>query len=201
MNVKKILNNIYVWNILAAIVVLIILVFITLGWLDKYTRHGESVEIPDIKGLTIESAEPFFQAKNLHYQIIDSVFNRDAAPGTVVETVPPIGTRVKEGRTIYVTLNSFSSQLLVVPEVKDYSQRQAIAVLKSVGFENVQTKIVPGAYRDLVLGLERQGVPLEAGERIPIAAPLTLLVSSGQEEIVVSQDSIVMDGSSEESWF
>lgn len=201
MNVQKIFNNIYVWNILAAIVVLVILVFITLGWLDKYTRHGESVEIPDIKGLTIENADPFFRAKNLQYQIIDSVFNRNAAPGTVVETVPPIGTRVKEGRTIYVTLNSFSSQSLIVPEVSDYSQRQAIAVLKSVGFENVEIKIVPGAYRDLVVGLERQGVPLDAGERVPITASLTLLVSSGQEEIEIPQDSIVMDAGSEESWF
>ena len=201
MNAKKIFTNIYVRNILLAFIVIVILIFLTLWWLNGYTRHGESVEIPNVKGFTIERAEPFFQTNNLNYQIVDSVFNRDATPGTIVETIPPIGTKVKEGRTIYVTLNSFSSQLLVVPEVADYSQRQAIAILKSIGFENVQIKLVPGTYRDLVLGLEKQGVLLKAGERVPITAPLTLLVSSGEEEIIFSEDSLIIEDSPEESWF
>ena len=200
MNAKKILTNIYVRNILAAIIIIVLLTFLTLAWLNKYTRHGESTEIPNVKGLTIEKAEPFFEATHLNYQVIDSVFNRDAAPGTIVETIPPIGTKVKEGRIIYVTLNSFSSQLLIVPEVMDYSQRQAIAILKSIGFENIRTKLVPGAYRDLVLGLEAQGVPLIAGERVPINVQLTLLVSSGEAPLIPN-DSVIMEGGPEESWF
>ena len=202
MNIKNFFSNIYVRNFLAALVVFLILIFGTLGWLNKYTRHGESVEIPNVKGLTIEKAQPFFQANHLNIQIVDSVFNRNAAPGTIVETIPPIGTKVKEGRIIYVTLNSFSSHFLLIPEVKNSSQRSAIALLKSIGFENVQIKIVPGAYRDLVLGLESKGISVEAGKRVPVTTPLTLLISSGvEEEILFSNDSIAIDATPEESWF
>ena len=202
MNTKNFFNNIYVRNFLAALIILLILIFGTLEWLDKYTRHGESVEIPNVKGLTIEKAQPFFQANRLGIQIVDSVFNRNAAPGTIVETIPPVGTKVKEGRTIYVTLNSFSSQFLFIPEVKNSSQRSAIALLKSIGFDNIQTKTVPGAYRDLVLGLESKGVSVETGKRVPVTTPLTLLISSGvEEEILFSNDSIAIDATPEESWF
>jgi len=201
MNTKSFFFNIYVRNILAALIIFIVLAFLTLGWLKIYTRHGESTEIPNVKGLALEKAVPFFEAAHLNYQVIDSVFNRSAAPGTIVETIPPIGTKVKEGKTIYVTLNSFSSQLLIIPDITDYSQRQATAILKSIGFENIQVKLVPGAYRDLVLGLERNEVSLNVGDRLPVNAQITLLVSSGEEEIVIPDDSLMMEGSPEESWF
>lgn len=202
MNAKQFFSNSYIQNFLLACIVIILLIFLSLWWLGKYTHHGESTEIPDVKGFTIEKAEPFFKTNHLNYQVIDSVFNRNAAPGTIVETIPPIGTKVKEGRTIYVTLNSFSSQLLAVPDVTDYSQRQAIAILKSIGFENIQTELVPGAYRDLVLGLKSNEVPLEAGKLIPIHTQLTLLVSSGEEEEeLFPEDSVIIESGPEESWF
>ena len=201
MKLKKFFINIYVRNILLAIVVTVALILLTLWWLKVYTRHGESVEIPNLKGLTIEKAQSAFQDGNLNFQVIDSVFNRNATPGTIVETIPPIGTKVKKGRTIYITLNSFSSLMLTIPEITDRSQRQAVAILKSVGFEDVNVKQVPGSYRGLVVGLEAKGKPLTTGESVSITTPLTLLVSSGVGGISLSSDSIEIEDTTEESWF
>ena len=201
MKLKKFFINIYVRNILLAIVVTVALILLTLWWLKVYTHHGESVEIPNLKGLTIEKAQSAFQDGNLNFQVIDSVFNRNATPGTIVETIPPIGTKVKKGRTIYITLNSFSSLMLTIPEITDRSQRQAVAILKSVGFEDVNVKQVPGAYQGLVVGLETKNKPLTTGESVPITTPLTLLVSSGVGDISLSSDSIEIEDTTEESWF
>jgi beta-lactam-binding protein with PASTA domain len=69
--------------------------------------------------------------------------------------------------------------MLTVPEVMDLSQRQALALLKSSGFENIQVKTVPFAYEDLVVGLEYNFREVRAGTKIPASALLTLKVSSG----------------------
>lgn len=202
MNVGKFFNNIFVKNIILAILISIVLVLITLWGLDAYTQHGKAVEVPEVKGLQVEKAIPFFTNRNLNYQVIDSTFVKNAAPGTILETDPPVGTKVKEGRTIYITINSYTAQMLGIPEVKDMSQRQAMAILKSMGFEQIEVKTIPGAYRDLVIGLESRGRELRAGDRVPVDTPLTLKVSSGSGEELFPGDTMILEESpEEESWF
>lgn len=179
--------------------VFVVLVFVVLAWLNSYTRHGSQVEIPDVKGMQVADAAPFLAQKRLRYEVIDSTFVRNKAAGSILETVPPVGTNVKEGRTIYLTVNSRTAQMLIVPVVKDMSQRQAKAILKSVGFETVTVKSVSGAYKDLVMGLETKGRELNSGERLPADTPLTLLVSSGVEEEIFSDDFNPVN--LDESWF
>jgi beta-lactam-binding protein with PASTA domain len=187
-------TNIYVKNLLIAFAILAVIIFVVLRWLDIYTNHGKQVTVPDVVGLQVAEAAPFFGQRTLYYVVIDSSFVKNRPSGSILETIPPVGTNVKEGRTIYVTVNSYSAHLLVVPEVKNMSQRQASAMLKSLGFESVTITMVSAAYRDLVLGLETRGKILSAGDRLPADIPLTLLVSSGEGEILFSDDdSLIMD--------
>jgi beta-lactam-binding protein with PASTA domain len=195
-------KHIIIANLLLAIIILVVLTTILMFWLDSYTNHGKAVEVPDVKGLKPEVAAAIFQERELSYAVIDSQFIKNALPGTILETIPPTGTSVKKGRTIYLTVNSFSAQLLVIPDVIDISQRQASSMLKSIGFESIQEKLVPGAYRDLVVGLETRGKTLSIGDKVPANAPLTLLISSGVEEITpneVEEEDLEMI--EEESWF
>ena len=199
---QSFLNNIYVRNLLGLILAFILLISIVLLWLSFYTQHGKAVEVPDVKGLSVAKAEPFFAKKNLHCLVIDSVFIKNAVPGSIAETTPPVGSKVKEGRTIYLKVISFLPQLIAIPDVKDTSQRQSLAILRSLGFENVGIKIVPGAYREMVQRIESLGTTLEAGRRVPADTPLSLCVSSGSEgnlflESVPDSGSVSVD----ESWF
>jgi beta-lactam-binding protein with PASTA domain len=202
MNTRSFFSNIYIKNLLIAVFIFIVLVFAVLWWLDSYTNHGKKVIVPDVKGLRVTDAAPLFERQTLQYVVIDSSYVKNKLPGSILETVPPVGTSVKEGRTIYITVNSYIAQMLIVPSVKDMSQRQASAMLKSVGFERVSIQLVSGAFQDLVLGLETGGQILNGGDRIPADTPLILLVSSGQEEISFPEgDEILLDNDSEESWF
>ena len=169
-------------------------------WLNSYTNHGKVVEVPNVKGLKIEDAIPLLEGKTLQYDIVDSMFVKNATPGTILETTPPVGVLVKEGRTIYITINSLNAQKITIPDVIDLSQRQGISMLRSLGFESIETKTVPGAYRDLIVGLESKGVTLEAGTKISPTAPLRLLVSSGMEEPSAIKEDVVEE-TDEESWF
>jgi beta-lactam-binding protein with PASTA domain len=191
-------------NLLLAAGIIVILLLGVLLWLDKYTNHGEAIEVPDIKGLSVETAASLLQAKELNYLVIDSLFVKNALAGTIIETVPPIGTTVKKERTIYLTINSFSAQLLTIPDVIDLSQRQALSMLRSVGFESIQEKMVSSPFRGLVVGLEAFGRPLSAGDKVPVNSNLVLLISSGKEELSVDsvngEEGVELEITEEESW-
>ena len=202
MKKKSFFGNIYVKNILSLILVSILLVSSVLLGLKIYTQHGKAVEIPDIKGKSIEDAELALLAKNIYYSVIDSVFIKNVAPGTIVETIPPVGSMVKEGRTIYVKVNSYLPQLITVPDLINSSRRNSYAMLKSLGFEKIEIKPVPGIYRDLVMGLETKGVTIDAGQRIHANTPLSLLVSTGSGEAILLENLIdSTEVSIDESYF
>lgn len=202
----KLIKNPLVVNVLLMFAVLILVIFGTLKWLDNYTRHNEVVIVPDVKGLTMEDAVSFFENNGLRYNIIDSVFSKDVAPGTIVELKPNAGSKVKEGRIVFITLNALSSQMEAVPDVEDMSFRQAYALLRARGFESVEIEYVPGDFKDLVIAIELRGRVLKSGEKVPLTSHLILKVSNGEDE-VLPEDSLGFDGpvvplnSEEESWF
>ncbi|MDR2626414.1 MAG: PASTA domain-containing protein [Dysgonamonadaceae bacterium] len=198
MKFKTIINNVFVKNMLSAVVLLAVLIVGTLRWLDGYTRHGDAVVVPDVIGMSPAQALPLLEKAGLRYEI-DSIHVKNAKAGTIVDLIPSRGSRVKSNRIIFISLNAFSPEILTVPEVKDLSQRQALALLKSSGFDRVEVSFVPSAYEDLVIGLEYNSGEVWAGTKIPATALLTLKVSSGAmvDENTESTDSVPSD----ESWF
>ena len=129
------------------------------------------------------------EERGLRYNIIDSVFSKDVPPGAIVEVVPAPGSKVKQGRILFVTINANTSLMAVLPEVADLSFRQAYALLRSLGFSSVEVKYIPGDYRNLAIGVEWNERPVEPGRHIPLNAHLVLIVSSGEAEI----DSTALD--------
>jgi beta-lactam-binding protein with PASTA domain len=202
--IKFLQKHIIIANLLLALFIVCVLAVGILFWLDVYTRHGKTVEVPDVKGLLVEESAPFFQNKSLRYVVADSLYVKRSKPGTILETTPPIGTAVKEGRTIYLTISSYYAKLYTIPDVMDMSQRQAISLLRSTGFENVQVKTVPGAFRDLVVGLETRGQNVSIGDKVLSDALLMLLVSSGEgggEEESVDENPAEEPEDSSDNWF
>lgn len=185
----KIGKNPFVVSILLVILITWGLIYGTLLWLDSYTRHNQAVVIPDVKGLTIEKAEPLLAEKGIRYNIIDSVFSKDVSPGAIVELVPEPGSKVKEGRIVFVTINAKTSQMAIMPEVQDLSFRQAYALLRSLGFTSVEVKYIPAEYTNLAIGVEMNERPVEQGQHVPLNAPLVLIVGSQEME----QDSLALD--------
>ncbi|GHT04105.1 hypothetical protein AGMMS49525_10080 [Bacteroidia bacterium] len=174
-------SHILLKNILLALGIVLVLVYVVLKELDVYTRHGKEVIVPDVKGLSVSEAQTLLFQHELQGVVVDSTFVKNKPTNTILETVPPNGNSVKIGRTIYLTINSHAAHLLTVPEVKDISQRQAIAMLKSLGFEQVFTKSVSGGYENLVIGLENgRGQNVTEGTQLAGDTPLYLLVGSGQ---------------------
>ncbi|MDR1632150.1 MAG: PASTA domain-containing protein [Dysgonamonadaceae bacterium] len=190
-------------HLLLVIIVSGILVWGVSIWLNVYTNHGESVEIPNVKSMKLDAAQPIFEAKELSCQVIDSTYNKTVSPGTIIETIPPIGSKVKKGRTIYIRLNSYSAGMISIPDdfwnskSKNLSPRRATTMLKASGLGKIEIKWVQD-HRDLVVGLEYQGRQLQIGDKVPDNATVTLLVGSGsaaneQNEVPVTNEETTED--------
>lgn len=186
---KKITTNIYVRNVLLMLILAVILIAITLFCLNKYTRHNESIEVPDLKGLQVQDAASIIASSSLRYEVVDSVYNQDGVPGAIVEQIPLGKSHVKEGRTIYLTVQAKSEQLVSMSDLEDASLRQAEALLKALGFSRINIEKVPSQYQDLVFGVAYRGVTVKAGQKIPKNSVLTLRVGDGG----VSADSTEID--------
>jgi len=174
-----ILSNSIVKNLLMIIICGILLVVLALLLLNVYTRHGQNVVVPALESLQIGEANTILRAKGLHAEIVDSIYQRDAVPGAIIDQRPKAGNKVKEGRAIYLTIYAKNPQMVAVPELTDYSTRQASALLNSIGFTQLSIQEVPAEYSGLVVAVEYRGKRLTPDEKIPAGSPLTLIVTSG----------------------
>ena len=93
-------------------------------------------------------------------------------------------TKVKTNRTVYLTVTAFTSKMVVLPRLTDMSERQARSALEGIGLTNVSVAPIASDYKDLVLGVKYNGLPIQAGTRIPASAKITIEVGIGREDEV-----------------
>lgn len=185
-------NNRFFWiNIIAMILVVIVVIFGALKWLDSYTRHGDAIEVPNVKNINVDEAEVMLNNRELSLVVIDSTYKKDLPAGTVLEQNPVPGSKIKKGRAIYVTINSDRVPLVAIPDIVDNSSlRQAEAKLKAMGIKLTEPQYISGE-KDWVYGLSYRGRQLNTGDRVPREAILTLTAGNGSE--AVEEDSTQVD--------
>lgn len=186
MNAKKApskirLGNSIIKNILLIIATGIILLIATLVLLHIYTRQNKSVNVPQMKGLQLKEAKVLLKSQGLNFVVVDSLYDKDAIPGAIIEQVPIAKSRTKSGREVFLTIYSSNPPELAVPGLVDYSYRQAEALLISMGFEQLTIQEVPSEYKGLVKAIEYRGKKLQPEEKIPAGSPLTIIVGSGMQ--------------------
>lgn len=198
-------------NIIIMGVVLILIVFFAFKGIDKFTRHGEAILVPDVKGLSVAEATSVFQRHGLTCAASDSTYVENEVPGRILDYNPSEGSKVKQGRIIYLTINTKHTPNIPVPDVADNSSaRQARARILAAGFKLTEDEYISGQ-REWVYEVKKNGVVLPLGAKAPIGATLTLVVGDGTAE-PMGLDSLDIDfngadsvapkkPSVEESWF
>lgn len=171
---KKILLHIGLMMVAA-----VVICWVTMLWLDVWTRHDATVEVPSVKSATFETASSLLADEGLTAILVDSVYDKTTRPGTVIEQNPKPGTIVKEGREVYLTINALSPKMVTLPTLTDISVRQAKSILEGLEIKNVVEKRVQSDYKDLVLGVYCNGRRLSPGARVPVSATIELEVGEG----------------------
>ncbi|MCR4591786.1 MAG: PASTA domain-containing protein [Bacteroidaceae bacterium] len=180
---KKLTSPIVYWNLIMLVVVSIVLLIVLWFWMKDYSHHGESVEVPQVKGMLLADAEYELEKQGLAVVISDSSYNRNLPAGTVLEIAPDAGSKVKTGRNIYLTINTRNVPTLPIPDIADNcSLREAEARLKSLGLKLGPIEYAPGD-KDWVLSVKCKGRTVVAGDRVEIDCPITLVVGNNNSGI------------------
>lgn len=176
--IRKLFGPIIWGNLLVMVLLALALVVGLWFFLESYTHHGEKVPVPNVKGMLLEDASYALEEVGLVPSVTDSSYNKSLPPGTILEQQPVSGREVKSGREISLTINTNRTPTLVVPDIADNcSLREAEAKLRAQGFKIGPTEYVPGD-KDWVLGVKCRGRNVLAGERVPLDAPLVLVVGN-----------------------
>ena len=97
------------WNLVAAVAVASVLVFVTFLSLNLYTRHGEELLVPDLSNLSVEQAAEVAASHKMTVEVTDSIYVKRMAKGAVFRQIPTPGSKVKRGRCISLIVNTSKS--------------------------------------------------------------------------------------------
>ena len=161
-------SNPILWNLTLIAVVLIALIVLSYIALAVGTRHGMRRRVPDFTGLTLKDAQYYASQKGLKIIVNDSLYVPAYPGGMVLEQLPKGGVDVKEGRKIYLTINSFAQKKLPMPYVAGRSLRQAKNMLEGSGFGIERLEYVEDMATNYVLGQYLGGVEITAESNIKI---------------------------------
>ncbi len=174
---KKGLKNIAFVTIVN--IALIALVYFSLAW---YTKHGEAIEVPDLTGKTEAEIKAILEDLDLEYVITDSLFKKEATPGSIRDQSPKPGSKVKAGRTLFLSIYMKQPPMIQI-NVKEGDHVQ-IATLRLLNKGiNFNIKYAPNnSMVGVVMKVEYNGMPLNYMDRVRHGETITLTVGQSVDD-------------------
>lgn len=176
---KFFISKVFFKNLFIAIILIIAIIWGTFRALNIFTQHGEAYSVPDFSGLTIDEVMQLTGEKKLRYQIIDSVYLPYKKRGTIVNQSPPANFKVKENRTIFLTLNAFYAERVNMPNLIGVSLRQANDIIETYGLNAGKLKYVSDLARNNVLEQKYNGKNIQKGTLINKGSYIDLILGKG----------------------
>lgn len=167
-------------NLLLSVIILFLFFVLVLQSLKWYTHHGESVTVPSLKSMSFNEAKLKLQDLHLNFEVIDSAFDPKRAPLSILDQSPAAGSKVKQSRTIYLTINSKTPPLREVPDLINKSSLKFAKIqLESRGF--VLGKLIYEPHPDMnaVIDMKYNGKSITKNQRVPIGSTIDLVLGNG----------------------
>ena len=141
-----------IWkNIGLLIVSLIALLFLTQVLLKSCTRHGESLQVQNFEGLSLEEAQQKAKRDKLRIMVLDSMDRGNRPPNVVISQDPTPFSRVKKNRTIYLTTTRVTRESTKTPPISerdnynDYKRTLRVRMIEAEIKEEVaDNRYLPG---------------------------------------------------------
>lgn len=175
-------SKLFLKHFLIALIIGNVLFWGSLLSLNLITRHGETILVPDVKGLTIEEATKKLNEKKLACIVADSVFQLNKPKGSIIDQNPPSNFKVKSGRKVFLTINSFFPERVKMPNVVGVSLRQAKSVLETYGLKVGQLRYVPDIAKDNVLDQKFKGKKITEGSVVEKGSAIDLVLGRGGKD-------------------
>jgi len=164
---------------LAIVLVLCTLLYICFfASLNCVTKHGKEQTIPNVTGK--DANEAVSQLTKLHFEVnVDSTYEPAARPLTVLKQVPDTGSIVKDGRTVFLTVNMMVPPRIPMPNLVSLSLRSAEMLLRNNKLLLGDTIFKPDLAAGAVLEQRYKGQVIQPGEMILQGSNIGLVIGNG----------------------
>lgn len=98
------LSRKFLKNLLGIVLLFVISFIIATLWLKFYTKHGQQRELPDYQNMELAVAEKDAKEQKFRLEVTDSIHVVGEPGGKILQQNPEPFSKVKSGRTIYVTI-------------------------------------------------------------------------------------------------
>jgi len=143
---------------------------------------GGGVVVPPLTGLTEEQAQTELEAAGLTLGVVGTENSDTVEPGIIISQDPEAGDKVEQGTAINIVVSLGIAQV-VVPDLTEYKEADAIAALRSTGeveYDHSEDENSADVAKGLVIRTEPA-----AGTSVPKGTPVVLYVSVGVAQVKV----------------
>lgn len=182
---KFFMGKLFYKHLFLSVLFVLSIVFLILFFLKLYTRHDKLIELPDFKVYQISEVDSIFDELSLRYIVIDSIYNDNLLPQSIVDQDPKPGSFVKENRRVYFTVVSKNKKRVKVPNLIDLTLRRATSKLLNSGLSLGELKYVPDMAKNAVLKQMFEGNEIKEGEILPAGSKIDLEIGDGLSDVVV----------------
>jgi eukaryotic-like serine/threonine-protein kinase len=183
MSLRKFLTSFtFFKNLFFALVIVIVFLVVFVKFLDFSTNHGEEIIVANLSKMKLEVAEEKLDEEGLEVFLLDTVdFRPEFPPYSIVEQDPIAGSKVKDGRKIYVKLNAGGYAMVTFPDLKNKTFRQAENALRALGLMEGELKYVANIAKDIVLEVSHNGKQLKAGDKLMKNSKIDFVLGDGKD--------------------
>lgn len=181
-------------NPLVRIIIILLLITVIGLWiinmsLHSHTKHGETITVPDFTGMTEAEVKERCEKDKLNYKIDKVDYAAGRPMSSVLDQQPKPDSKVKESRTIYITINSqkvpqklLANDTLAWKKYFESFPQDAENVLRNRGFKvNEEVEFEPDISL-YVLKILYNGEEVVFEDSIPEGAELTLVAGNGSPD-------------------
>lgn len=179
---KFITNKPFWVNLLAAIVIALLIIFLflkTLGWI---TKHGAYLKVPAVTGMKTNEAVKLLEKEGFDVYIQDSVFTDTAKRGVVLKQLPDPNATVKVNRTVFITVNRYVPPMLDMPKLEGQNLSFAIRMLERNHLKLGDTTFRPDFMMGSVLEQHYNGMRIPEKSKIQWGSRIDLVIGGGLEK-------------------
>lgn len=169
-------------NILAALALFFLIIFIILQLLGWLTKHGDYLTVPAVKGKRTEEAIKMLESQGFDVAIQDSVYTDTLPRGTVIKQLPDPNATVKINRTVFLTVNRYTPPMIVMPSLEGKPLNFALDILERSHLKLGDTIFRADFMKGSVIEQQYKGQKILPGAKVQWGSRITLVISRGLEE-------------------
>lgn len=190
---KFITNRPFWVNLLAALALGLLIIFLVLQLLGWITKHGEYLTVPAVTRKNTDEAIKLLEDKGFEVIIQDSVFTDTAKRGTVIKQLPDPNSTVKINRTVFLTVNRYTPPMITMPSLEGKTLSYALDLLERSHLKLGDTIFKPDFMKGSVIEQQYKGNKILPGDKVQWGSKITLIVGGGlNEENLVVPDLVGM---------